>query len=92
GILAFASNSTGYRSANIRKNAGGVFGSGPSLYVSSEAAVNGGSTTLPIAFDAQLTAGDYIEMFGYQTSGGALNINAGGLGSCFFSMRWVANS
>ncbi|MGL4256034.1 MAG: hypothetical protein ACRCSL_06825 [Microbacterium sp.] len=92
GILVFNANTTGYRSLNVRKNAAGAIGSGTSLYVASEAAVNGGSTTLPVAFDAQLTSGDYIEMFGWQNSGGALNINAGGLGSCFFSMRWVANS
>lgn len=89
--IAFASNATGIRSVDVRKNAAGNPASGTLLLSERATAVSGVVTTVPVAFDVQLAAGDYIELFGAQTSGGSLNSSAG-VNSTFAYMRWVASS
>lgn len=49
-------------------------------------ATGSSNTTVAKAFDTRLTAGDYLELFGYQDSGGALNIQVGAE-ETFFAMR-----
>lgn len=66
--LAFASNSTGYRQALFKKS-----NSSALAYVTI-AAANGERTNVQITTLAELSASDYIEVYGRQTSGGNLNI------------------
>ena len=68
GQVAFVSNATGYRMARVLQNGSTV------LIESHQSAVSGVSTSVPIPpVEFALTAGDYIEMQGYQTTGGALD-------------------
>ena len=78
GQVQFASNSTGYRAVSVRLNAAGS-GSGGTLLAQTN--VDASSTTVvsvPLpAVEVDLSVGDYIEAFGQQNSGGALNTVAG---------------
>lgn len=67
---AFASNSTGYRQAFIRKNGSTV------IAQDVKNAVNGEITTLFCYTEYAFVVGDYIECIVFQNSGGALNITA----------------
>lgn len=89
--LAFAANATGIRSLDIRKNAAGNPASGTLLASSRVTAVSGVITTIPLTVDIQLAFGDYIELFGTQTSGGSLNSSAG-INATFAQLRWVAST
>lgn len=74
GQLVFAANATGTRIAAVRRNAGGVVTSGNPLLSTNQNAVSSGTTAVPLPPDVfTLVAGDYVELFGYQDSGAALN-------------------
>lgn len=65
--LDFASNGTGLRGIELRKN-------GSAMYAVFVTANGGGFDTYPsISFDVSLTAADYLECYAYQNSGGSLN-------------------
>ena len=66
--LFFAANATGYRQASIYK--GGV---DQSLQQRSNSVSGSVGTYVTVAAAVPLTPGEYIEAFGSQTSGGALN-------------------
>lgn len=86
----FASNATGNRVLNIKKNAAGNFASGTLMFVVSQGAVNGTSTSVNLTTPAfPLTAGDYLEMFCSQSSGGALQ--CGGSTDTYISLELVAS-
>lgn len=69
--LNFAAHATGVRIGNIRKNAAGSSVGGTSLgYV--ELATSGTITYVQVMGLTYLAATDYVEVFGYQNSGGAL--------------------
>ena len=86
----FASNATGNRVMNIKKNAAGNFASGTLLFVVSQGAVNGTSTSVNLTTPAfALTAGDYVEMFCSQSSGGALQ--CGGDITTYLALELVAS-
>jgi hypothetical protein len=90
--LTFATNANGIRGLDIRKNAAGVQTAGTDLAF---VVIAGNGTTqsrLIASVDAQLTAGDYIEVFGYQGSGGALNVEGNNIGDTWLSFRWVART
>lgn len=89
--LAWAANATGVRQLDIKKNAGGNFASGS--FVSTQRIVppSGVIATAAGELDVQMNAGDYLEMFGTQTSGGALASSPGSYVT-YFGMRWVATS
>jgi len=77
GVVAYAFNATGSRIAAVYKN-------GSLVNYSSvlQAATAGSSGTyVPISFVISLVAGDYVEVFGYQASGGDLNVVFGGSGT-----------
>lgn len=78
GQVEFAANGTGTRKVTIRKNAGGVVTGGTQLTAGGAPADAGvtmtcGATPVLVALDP----GDYVEMFGHQTSGGALTVQPG---------------
>ena len=84
--LAFVSNTTGIRTADLRKNAAGASGGGTRMGFWSALAVTGSTvTTVGGSVDVPMAAGDYLEVFGVQTSGGALALTAG---LSFLTMCW----
>lgn len=91
--IQYEANSTGSRRLQVRKNAAGNQASGTELRtkVVNAVAGAGNETTLDVSFDAQLVAGDYLEVFAHQTSGGALNV-LGTIAGTFLSIRWVART
>jgi hypothetical protein len=69
--LTFTSNATGYRRLRLYKN-----GSGGTLLASNScSAVNGDVTTLNLNETVDLVAGDYVQVNGFQNSGGSLNVD-----------------
>lgn len=70
-IVAFQSNATGQRVAQVYKNGTISQRSNSVQAVSTDATFNG--LTVPV----DLLAGDYIEIFGYQDSGATLNVIKG---------------
>lgn len=87
GQVQVASNATGYRAAQIRLNAAGSSAGGTGLAVNYQGAISGVSTSVNvIPVEASLNAGDYIELFGLQNSGGALN-TVGGLGVTYLRLK-----
>lgn len=91
--VEFEANATGSRRVNVRKNAAGSQTSGTSLRfkVVNAVAGAGNETTVDMSFEAQLVAGDYIEVFCHQTSGGPLDV-IGTLDGTAASIRWVAKT
>lgn len=75
--LTFLSNATGYRQLDVWLNSAGTQGAGTFMTRDARAAVNGATTTLECNFTRNFTSGDYIEMFGFQTSGGTLGYDVG---------------
>lgn len=75
GQVTYAANATGARYIVIKKNAAGAIGSGTDLYSKATAAASTSTSVDAATIEVDLTAGDYIEMFGYQSSGGNLNVN-----------------
>ncbi|MGG5257449.1 hypothetical protein [Phycicoccus avicenniae] len=72
--VQFATSGTGQRDAQIRLNAGGSSSSGTLITLNQQSAVGSGSTSVAITpVEIALAAGDYIEIFARQNSGGALD-------------------
>ena len=78
GQLQIALNATGYRSVQVRLNAAGSGTGGTQLAVNTVDASSAALVSLPIpTVEYDLTAGDYVEMFVQQNSGGSLNTVTG---------------
>jgi hypothetical protein len=91
--VEFEANATGSRRIRVKKNAAGSEPSGTLLKAKTVNAVTGAGneTTLDAAFDVQLTAGEYLEVFAHQTSGGPLSV-LGTISGTYLSIRWVART
>jgi hypothetical protein len=91
--VEFEAHATGSRRIQVRKNAAGNQASGTLIKSKTVNAVAGAGneTTLDADFDVQLVAGDYLEVFVHQTSGGALNV-LGTISGTYLSIRWVART
>lgn len=74
--IGFASNSTGRRICAVRLNAAGSSASGTLLAEKVGQANSSNIHTESIAFDYDLAASDYVELFALQQSGGNLNTSA----------------
>jgi len=83
----WAANATGRRRLTIRKNSAGSSTGGTQVGRLDIPVVPAGQHTSALAAPAQLTAGDYIEMFVQQTSGGALNVLTG-IGISYLAFEW----
>ena len=83
GQLSFASNSTGLRNCEIKKNGVGYF----IPWVSP--ATNGDWSAGSISNIIELAETDYIELFAYQNSGGNLNINGGATYGAVFQVQYL---
>ena len=68
--VTFSSNATGYREVLVKKNGTTVF------YIRS-ATTSAGAPCLTTTDEVLCSAGDYIEMYALQTSGGNLNLGTG---------------
>jgi hypothetical protein len=85
---AWDTNANGIRGLNIRKGAGGVQTAGTDVITD---VIAGNGTTqarLSLSIDQQFIAGEYVELFAYQGSGGPLNV-LGGIANTFLSFRFV---
>ena len=90
GAIEYNTNATGYRSAMVRKNSAGVDTAGTLIVTNTQGAVNGAITSVPLPVVYQsFTAGDHIELFGRQTSGGSLGLGPGSA-QTFLRMRLFA--
>lgn len=91
GQIAYVSNATGIRALNIRLNAAGNPASGTLIYSMQVQTLSSGTAVVAgEPFLYPLAAGDYIEMFGQQTSGGSLATSVG-VQNTFLWMEWVAS-
>lgn len=84
GQIEFASNATGRRGIQIRLNGTTV------IARQEEANLGANDHPLTIATVYQLAAGDYLELMGYQNSGGNLNMQATSAYSPEFYAHWLA--
>jgi hypothetical protein len=88
GQVQFASNPTGQRRAMVRKNAAGASGGGTGLGEFVDDASTSTETGLVIPLlEVPLTAGDYLEVFARQSSGGNLATNVGSPGFTFLRIK-----
>lgn len=71
GIISFDSNATGVRAGRLRKNGSTVL-----MQCNQPNAGATDAVSIPLNTVVSLNATDYIEMQGYQNSGGALNIGS----------------
>ena len=88
---AFAAHAdTAERYIAVRKNAGGSFSGGTAMGSIAVPAVSGVGMPLRLVdIGVPLAAGDYLEMFVVQSSGGALNLTAGD-GITYFELNGAA--
>lgn len=72
--VTFPANSTGFRRIQIRKNAAGSSTGGTLIGTTHLPTLTTASTATTVVYgrDAYLTAGDYVEVFALQDSGGSL--------------------
>jgi hypothetical protein len=77
GVLAYSANVTGQRNTVVYKNGSVV------NYGTANQAINSTvyGSYVPISFVLNLVAGDYVEIFAFQTSGGNLDVTYGGSGA-----------
>jgi hypothetical protein len=87
--IRFGGITSGAMDLDVRKNAAGVQTGGTRLQVDTVGATTGGDEFPSLTFDDQLNAGDYIEMFGRQSSGAAKAV-VSGVGNTTFQFRWTA--
>lgn len=89
GGVGFASNATGARVAWLSVNGTTNNGSG----VESTPVGGGGVTLVPTRTKTLfLNVGDYVEVFGLQSSGGSLNTDVTTLDQSSMSVRWVGTT
>lgn len=87
--IVWNADATGDRQSEIRKNGGaGPIGINNSLASAAGGAIN---PTHYIVTEIEMTAGDYLEVFGTQNSGGPLGVNGGDSYGSFFMARKVAD-
>lgn len=89
--LGFAQNAAGRRICQVRLNAAGSGVAGTPISEENHFASPLGSTVIGTKFEYDLIAGDYVEMFGNQTSGGPLD-SAAVVHQTWMSMRWMSES
>lgn len=89
--LGFVQNAAGRRICQVRLNAAGSGIGGTAISEENHMASPLGSTVIGTKFEYDLVAGDYVEMFGNQTSGGPLD-SAAVVHQTWMSMRWMSES
>lgn len=84
GVVAYSGNATGFRTARLQVNGSPLIGGAG--YLNNDGSVEDGIVT-PTR-DVFLNVGDYLEVAGYQSSGGALNTQLDVDLRCAFWVRW----
>lgn len=74
---SFAANATSRRAVTVRLNAAGSNSGGTQIMLTSVQASASSGTTIQATDEINFNAGDYIEMFTVQVSGGPLNVDLG---------------
>lgn len=87
GGVSYAVNSTGVRAAYWYVN-GSVINGSEAMGPSSTAVFHSTSARSTLVY---LNVGDYVELYGYQTSGAGLNTAVSGQSSSSMSVEWVSN-
>ncbi len=91
-VVSFAANATGVRAITLCLN-GTTTASGRYAETLIPAVSAADSTVITISTNIVLAANDFIEVYAYQTSGGALNIGSGGgFGGSFISILETGGS
>lgn len=90
--ISWAQNATGTRRVMVRKNAADSETGGTQVAIQTLASAGSNlDTQVSVYVEVILNAGDYLQTFAYQASGGALNIQAGS-GTTFFGFRWSSKT
>lgn len=89
GSVMFAANAVGMRAYQVRLNAAGNPAAG-TLVDAAQCPPGGDDTILSKSKLYTLAANDYVELFAYQSSTGALNVQTASAGT-WFSMEYVGN-
>jgi len=89
--VVWVANATGPRQLDLRKNAGGSPTGGSRLVIDIRQATSSGAVSNTCAvMQSGFVAGDYIEAFASQTSGGNLNtLSTAGVGAVGLWARWI---
>lgn len=84
GSVAFGPNATGFRGIALYKNSVALANPSYETFVAAASGTNG--VNIQATGQVQLNAGDFVECYIYQSSGGALSLAAGASG---FSTTWI---
>ncbi len=91
-IISFAANATGVRAITLCLN-GDTTATGRYAETLIPSVSTNDSTVITLSTNIVLSANDFIEVYAYQTSGGALNIGSGGgFGGSFISILETGGS
>lgn len=85
--INFATDTNGNRRVMLRKNAAGSSAGGTNQGVWYETAIASDNTTVSGGRGIALNSTDYVELFVYQDTGGALNVSSGASVSFFQMMQ-----
>jgi hypothetical protein len=83
GLLPWSTSSSGFRELNIRSNAAGSFSGGTLVRTWRHAPAASAATHTQFNWQRSMTAGEYLEFWGTQTSGGALDLTG------YVQMTWL---
>jgi hypothetical protein len=84
-VGGFAANGTGARGVAVYKNGSAVEGKTQAVVPAVSTVV----TLVPLTCQVPVVAGDYLEVFVYQSSGGALNTSASLGQRCGMDVLWI---
>lgn len=87
GVVAFGANATGFRAAKVNVNGTTLLNAGNGY-----AQNTGGTFSCPVTTPNRpvfLNSGDYVELYGFQNSGGALSTSALGELACGLTVWWL---
>lgn len=87
GLVSYSTNTTGARGTRIGVN-GSTVNASQSLAQTSASSAATGILATRLVF---LNAADYVEIFGFQLSGGTLATNAATDGACNMSIFWLGS-
>ena len=87
GATGWAANATGSRGGSLYKNGSPLTGQTGLVQAATSAAAST-VAPLPLCF-VDLNTGDYVELYGYQVSGGALNTIGGGQFCSYLNGWWM---
>jgi hypothetical protein len=87
----WAANATGDRELDVRLNAAGASGGGTLVVSDHSTPQAAAGINVTAQRDWPMVAGDYIELFVFQSSGGNLGVTVGVSGT-WMQMRWVSKS